>query len=315
MKAVPGELPDADSGWAYEFKWDGMRALAWVKGGPGGSVTLQSSNGKDVSVAFPELAGLVGSTDGLTVVLDGEIVALDGGGRPNFSSLQQRMHVTEPREVAKRLAAQPASFLIFDILAVGDLAALDLAYEHRRRILADVVSPGPNWQVPAHHLGSGSELLAAAATRQMEGVMAKRLDSRYVPGRRSPAWRKIKVTQRQEFVVGGWAPGEGRREGGLGALHLGYYDDGRLVFAGKVGTGFDDAELRRFAVLLADRAVPRCPFDPLPPAKYRREGRWVEPDLVVEVRFAEWTPDGILRHPAYLGQRTDKPATEVTRAP
>jgi bifunctional non-homologous end joining protein LigD len=312
MKAVPGELPSEERGWGYEFKWDGMRALAWIDGA---TVRLQSSNGKDVTVSFPELAGLAGATGGLAAVLDGEIVALDGGGRPNFSHLQSRMHVTDPRDVARRVDVQPAAFFVFDILALRSLPAVDLSYEHRRRLLADLVEPGPTWKVPAHHLGSGAELLAAAEARRMEGVMAKRLDSTYQPGRRSAAWRKIKVTLRQEFVVGGWAPGEGRRAGNLGALYLGYHEGGALRFAGRVGTGFDDVELLRLSALLADRRRLDCPFDPPPPAKDRRVGRWVEPDLVVEVRFAEWTPERLLRHPAYLGQRTDKAAADVTAQP
>jgi bifunctional non-homologous end joining protein LigD len=150
----------------------------------------------------------------------------------------------------------------------------------------------------------------------LEGLVAKRVDSTYQPGRRSPSWRKVKVRPQQEFVVGGWASGEGRRRDTMGSLLIGYHDrDGALRYAGRVGTGFTERELDRLMRLLLPLARETSPFDPLPPRDHRRDATWVEPTLVVEVAYGEWTPDGQLRHPAYLGQRDDKEARDVTRDP
>jgi bifunctional non-homologous end joining protein LigD len=327
MKAVASPtLPTEDGGWAYEIKWDGMRILAFVGGaaGTGPDVVLQSANLRDVTVTFPELAALSRATRGRPAVLDGEVIALDDAGRPSFGRLQQRMHVTSPREAANRAAEVPAAYQIFDLLAFDGLDATPLPYAERRRLLADVVVPGPAWSVPGHHVGDGQALLASVDDLGMEGVLAKRLDSPYEPARRSRAWLKVKVRRHQELVVGGWAEGEGRRAGTLGALLVGYHDPsaaaggdptGPLRYAGRVGTGFTDHELGRLAGLLGPLALDRCPFEPEPPALHRRGARWVTPTLVVEVAYGEWTDDSVLRHPAYLGQRTDKEPGEVTRAP
>jgi bifunctional non-homologous end joining protein LigD len=170
--------------------------------------------------------------------------------------------------------------------------------------------------VPAHHLGEGDALLNATREQGLEGVIAKRADSRYEIGRRSTSWRKVKNRRRQEVVVGGWLPGAGNREGALGALLIGHYDDaGRLVYAGRVGTGFSGRELDRLAGLLAPLARPGPPFDTPLPAPVARQGRWVEPRLVAEVEFGEWTGDGVLRHPSYLGLRDDKDPRDVVREP
>jgi bifunctional non-homologous end joining protein LigD len=168
-------------------------------------------------------------------------------------------------------------------------------------------------------VGGGKDLLDSVGELGMEGVLAKRLDSLYEAGRRSRAWLKVKVRRHQELVVGGWAEGEGRRAGTLGALLVGYHDEGDpsgpLQYAGRVGTGFSDHELGRLAGLLEPLATDRCPFEPEPPALHRRGARWVSPELVVEVAYGEWTDEHLLRHPAYLGQRTDKEPGDVTRAP
>jgi bifunctional non-homologous end joining protein LigD len=156
-------------------------------------------------------------------------------------------------------------------------------------------------------------LLDAATEQGLEGVMAKRVDSPYLPGKRSPAWRKVKARLRQEFVVGGWQPGEGNREGFLGSLLVGVYDAGALRYSGKVGTGFNSRELDRLGSLLAEREVAATPFEPPPPRIVARVARWVRPELVAEVQFGEWTEEGILRHPSYLGLRADKAPTDVVR--
>jgi bifunctional non-homologous end joining protein LigD len=229
------------------------------------------------------------------------------------------MHISSAREASSRAAPVPVVYQIFDLLAFDGIDATGLPYTDRRRLLAEVVAAGPSWSVPAHYVGGGQELLDSVGEMGMEGVLAKRLDSVYEVGRRSRAWLKVKVRRRQELVVGGWAEGEGRRSGTLGALLVGYHDEGDpagpLRYAGRVGTGFSDHELDRLAGLLAPLAIEHCPFDPEPPPFHRRGARWVSPELVVEVAYGEWTIDNVLRHPAYVGQRTDKEPGDVTRSP
>ncbi|MEJ7584919.1 MAG: hypothetical protein WKF43_12760 [Acidimicrobiales bacterium] len=252
-------------------------------------------------------------------MLDGEIVAFDDDGHADFARLQQRMHVADPREARRRASTVPVVFVVFDLLHLDGLDTTGLAYTDRRRLLSDLVGPGPTWQVPAHRVGDGAALLEAARQRRLEGLLAKRLASRYDPGRRSPSWRKVKVRRRQEFVVGGWTAGTGGREGHLGALLIGHHDRtsspglDELSFAGAVGTGFGASELRRLAAVLEGVASDRSPFVDPPPAPVARSARWCRPELVVEVTFAEWTPEGRLRHPSYMGQRADADPARVVR--
>lgn len=309
MKAVTAATLPLGPTWGYEVKWDGVRVLAEV--GPDG-VRLRSANGLDVTAAYPELQALAGATGGHAALLDGEVVALGADGRPDFGSLQRRMHVRDPREVARRTADTPVVFQVFDLLALDGQPLVDRELAERRDRLEAVLTPGATWALSPVE-PDGEALLSAVAALGMEGVMAKRLDSRYEPGRRSSAWRKVKVRPRQELVVGGWAPGQGRRAGGIGALLLGVHDGGALRFAGRVGTGFTDAELDRLDRRLAPLATTDCPFSPPPPRSQARDAHWVEPLVVVEIAFAEWTADGRLRHPAYLGERDDKDPSTVVR--
>jgi bifunctional non-homologous end joining protein LigD len=318
MKAVPGVLPPPaeDDDWAYEIKWDGMRVVAFVSAA--GAVRLQSARPLEVTTTFPELAGLAGATGGREAVLDGEVVAVDEAGRPSFGRLQHRLGVTDRREVVRRAAEVPVAFQVFDLLSFAGHDAVALPYVDRRRLLAELVVPGPCWQVPEHRIGGGAALLARVERSGLEGIVAKRPDSPYLIGRRSSSWRKVKVRNRQEFVVGGWTPGRGRRDGLPAALLVGLPGPaGRLRYAGRVGTGFTDAELHRLRDLLAPLARPASPFaGPVPRPAGRAAGEagdavWVEPVLVVEVAYAEWTGDGVLRHPAYLGRRPDKDPGDV----
>ncbi len=313
MKAVLGDLPSDPDGWAYEIKWDGMRALAFVDG----TLTMRSTRKLEVADRFPELTGLAAGFEGHRVALDGEIVAFDEDLRSDFALLQQRMHVADRSEAVRRSADVPVTYVVFDLLHLDGIDTTGLTYVERRRLLVDLVEPGPAWQVPAHSLDNGAALLEAATERRLEGLMAKRTDSRYEPGRRSPAWRKVKIRGQQELVIGGWSAGQGNRSGVLGSLALGYHhaDDpaGPLIYAGNVGTGFTAAELARVQRKLDDLAVGTCPFNPLPPRTILRTAHWVRPELVAEVAFTEWTPEGRLRHPAYLGLRTDKLPGEVVR--
>ncbi len=313
MKATSGTLPAGD-GWTYEVKWDGMRAVTFIDDD---ALRVQSANLRDVTVSWPELAGLPDAIPAVTAILDGELVATDAEGRPSFGLLQQRMHVTAPTEVAARAVDVPVAYVVFDLLHLDGHDLLGLPLADRRHLLEQVLDPGPRWRISPTH-DDGPAILEAATARGLEGLVAKRLESTYEPGKRTRSWIKVKVRLRQEMVVGGWLPGEGNRTGRLGALLVGYHDapgdGGPLRFAGRVGTGFKDAELTRLGGLLAELATDECPFDPPPPrAEILRGPRWVRPELVAELEFGEWTHDDRLRHPSYLGLRDDKLAGDVTR--
>ncbi len=270
-------------------------------------------------MSWPELAGLPEALPGGSVLLDGELVATDELGRPSFGLLQQRMHISTAAEAARRANEVPVSYVVFDVLHLDGHDLMGLPLADRRRLLGQVVEPAPRWRTSPVH-DDGALLLEAADAQGLEGVVAKRADSTYVPGSRTRTWLKVKVRRHQEVVVGGWLPGEGSREGRLGALLVGVHDapgDGRpLRYAGRVGTGFKEAELRRLADHLEALATDDCPFDPPPPRPdVARGAHWVRPELVAEVAYGEWTGDHRLRHPSYLGLRFDKDADQVTRDP
>lgn len=316
MKATAGPLPTG-ADWVHEVKWDGMRLIATVEpGADAPSVRLTSANGNDATGSFPELAGLGPALGVGSAVLDGEVVTFDDDNRPDFGRLQRRMHVTNPRHAAERAASVPAVLVLFDLLALDGHDICDLALAERRRLLEALVEPGPHWQVPAVH-ADGQGLLAAAAARNLEGVVSKRRDSTYRPGTRTTDWIKVKVRRRQELVVAGWAPGGGGRSGRIGGLLVGYHDEpgGTLRYAGRVGSGLTDTEIGVLADHFASTTVTSCPFDPAPPPAQARGAVWVVPELVVEVAFAEWTSDGRLRHPTYAGRRVDVDPGSVTADP
>jgi bifunctional non-homologous end joining protein LigD len=309
MLARPGELPDEDGSWAYEIKWDGVRAIAYSTPG---ELRLESRNLNDITASYPELTRLGRALGSHQAVLDGEIVAFDPEGRPSFGALQQRMHVSS-REAAKRLAARtPVTYVLFDLLWLDGHSLMGRPYSERRERLLELGLDADRWQTPQHVVGHGEELLRVSAEQRLEGIVAKRLASTYEPGRRPTSWVKVKSMGRQEFVVGGWMPGRGRRRETIGALLLGVYEPGGVLrYAGRVGTGFSDAELRRLQQLLAPLATEESPFGAgeRPP----REAQFCRPELVAEVEFAEWTDAGIVRHPSYKGLREDKAAAEVVR--
>jgi bifunctional non-homologous end joining protein LigD len=304
-KALP---PEHGDDWAYELKWDGVRAVAYLHDG---GIHLESRNLNDITGRYPELHGLADAVAGRALVLDGEVVAFDEQGRPSFSLLQTRMHVTGERNVAARVGLAPLAYLIFDVLHVDGASTRDLPWIERRAVLDGLELNGPGWQTPKAHVGVGAAVLEASKAGGLEGVMAKRTASTYTPGRRSRDWLKIKNVGRQEVVVGGWLPGAGSRTGRIGALLVGYHDEtGALRFAGKVGTGFTDAELTRLGALFAGLAVDASPFADKVPYK---AARFLDPTLVAEVEFTEWTHNGTLRHPSYKGLRDDKDAGAVVR--
>jgi bifunctional non-homologous end joining protein LigD len=309
MLARAGKLPADERGWVFEIKWDGVRALVYSSPG---DLRVESRNLKDITPQYPELARLNRALSSHAAILDGEIVGFDGHGRPSFATLQRRMHVGSAAQV-KRLAKEtPVTYMIFDLLWLDGHSTMELAYGQRRELLDALALDGTSWQTPGPLTGKGKDVLAATAEQKLEGVLAKRLESTYEPGARSTAWVKIKNVGRQELVIGGWLPGEGRRSRRIGALLVGMYDaDGSFRYAGRVGTGFSDAELDRLAKLLKALQRDGSPFQTgeRPP----RGSVFCEPELVAEIEFTAWTAAGSLRHPSYKGLRGDKQASEVVR--
>lgn len=300
------ELPADDAGWAFELKWDGVRAVAYVRDG---RVTLVSRNDRDMSPSYPELAAL-GTLVAEPVILDGEIVALRDG-RPDFGLLQSRMHVQRPG--AALLRAAPVRYYVFDLLHRGGRSLLREPYTARREALAGLNLNEDPVRTPPWWRGCGEAVLAASVEQGLEGVVGKPLTSRYLPGRRGP-WIKVKNVGHQEVVVAGWTPGKGRRTDLIGSLILGVYEDHGLVYVGNVGTGFTDATLRDLGTRLARLRRDTDPFDTAVPREVERNARWAEPELVGEVAFTDWTGDGVLRHPSWRGLRSDKNPEQVTRA-
>jgi bifunctional non-homologous end joining protein LigD len=299
MMARSGKLPRDDERWAYELKWDGVRAV--VHSEPG-RMRLHSRNLNEITDRYPELGRLNRALSHHRAILDGEVVAFGPDGRPSFQRLQGRMHLTSEHAVRRLSQSEPVAYIIFDLLWLDGHSLMHLPYTERRAKLLELGLQGPTWQTPAHHVGDGAAMLEATRAQGLEGVIAKRLDSPYSPGRRSSAWVKVKNVRRADVVVGGWLPGEGKRGGRLGALVVGYYQDGELRYAGRVGTGFDEAELNRLGGLLEPLARETSPFEGRQPP---RETRFVEPRLVAAVVFGEWTQARTLRHPVYKGLRDD----------
>jgi bifunctional non-homologous end joining protein LigD len=264
MKATMGStgaVPEGDD-WAFEIKWDGYRTIVHVADG---RVRLQSTAGHDVTDRWPELAGLPGSVNARSAILDGELVVFDDDGRPRFE-LVQRSGVGSDRQAVVQF---------FDVLQIDGNDTVELAYLDRRRLLEQLVEPGGNWTVPSYRLGDGAALVAASAEQGLEGVIAKRVDSRYRPGTRSKEWRKIKNRTRVELTIGGFTAGTGNRADTFGALLVGRPSSDGLAFAGGVGTGFDQRTLRTLTQRLRGLATDECPF-------------------------AEFTNDGLVRHATFV---------------
>ena len=219
------------------------------------------------------------------------------------------MHLTSESQVRRLSVSDPVVYMIFDLLWLDGHSLMALPYEQRRARLAELELAGPTWQAPAHHVGDGAAMLAASRAQELEGIVAKRLDCPYIPGRRSPGWIKIKNKRTAEVVVGGWMPGEGGRAGRLGAIVVGFYEDGELRYAGRAGSGFNESELKRVQGLLDAIARPDSPFsgDQQPP----KGTHFAEPRYVASVEYTDLTEIGTLRHPVYKGLRDDVDATDV----
>jgi bifunctional non-homologous end joining protein LigD len=302
MLATLGTLPSG-GGWAYEYKWDGVRAVAYAA--PSGTEIL-SRNERDVTASYPDIAAAVRGS----FILDGEIVALDDEGHPSFARLQTRMNVRVPS--AALIAGVPLTYHVFDLLARDGKSTLDLPYTERRALLAGLDLGGGPISVPDSFVeDSPDRVVKAARAGAYEGVVAKRLTSVYQPGHRSPDWLKAPFIHTQEVLIVGWTAGAGRRAGTIGALLVGVHDaSGALTFAGGVGTGFTDAVLRDLQARLEplSRATPTVTDAP---RSVTRDAHWVEPEVVGEVEYRSWTSDGRLRHSSWRGLRPDRLPDEV----
>ncbi|WP_406275909.1 non-homologous end-joining DNA ligase [Nocardia sp. NBC_00881] len=301
MLAMAGSLPTDDSRWNYEVKFDGIRATGYISH----DLRLLSRNCNDITAAWPEIAPIA-PTDPAFVV-DGEIVVFDAGGRPSFGALQPRMHQRNPGAIRALADTIPATYIIFDLLHIGDRSLIHLTYQQRRELLEQLDLHGPHWQTPPRLSGPGAAILGESRRLGLEGIVCKRLDSPYLPGRRSPLWTKVKNVHDQEVVIVGWKPGTGRRAGHIGSLLMAVHDDtGKLTYIGNVGTGFTQTMLNILRAKLQLLQRTTAPVD-APVA----DAIWVEPELVGEVSFTEWTGDSRLRHPSWRGLRPDKEPSEV----
>jgi bifunctional non-homologous end joining protein LigD len=301
MLATLTEDVPRGAGWTFEVKWDGYRAIATEAGG---DATLTSRNGNDLTARFQnvakEIPKAVRTPD---CVLDGEVCALDEAGRSSFSAMQQGKPGT------------PIVFYVFDVLEIEGEPVIDLPLVERRKLLEGLLDRRNKTVRLSDTFDDGQALFEAAKQQQLEGIMAKRLDSRYLPSKRTRDWLKIKTHSEQEFVVAGYTKGTGRRASSFGSLVLGYYVGNELVYAGNVGTGFNSKEIEKLLDKLRPLQHDTPPFREVPkmPKVRKSDVVWVEPQLVVEVEFAEWTHDGRLRAPSYQGLREDKPAEDVRR--
>jgi bifunctional non-homologous end joining protein LigD len=309
MLATLGTTPVV-AGWGYEFKWDGVRAIAYVDRS---GARVLSRNDRDVTGAYPELRELAGLLGRHQAVLDGEIVALDAAGRPSFAQLQRRMHVHEPP--SSLIVAVPVAYYVFDVLHLDDTPTMPLPYTQRRELLTSLDLAGDATHTPQTFVGRDpAEVTAVAAGRGLEGIIAKRLTSPYRPGRRSADWIKTPFSHTQEVIIVGYKPGDGRRAGTLGSLVLAVTEpDGSLSYAGGVGTGFTDTMLRHLHQQLTRRTRRTSPVPDIP-REHARGVHWVQPVLVAEVAFRNWTPDGRLRHPSWRGLRPDRAPGDARRS-
>lgn len=307
MLATAGTVHDIteESQWRFEGKWDGIRALAEVRGG---AVRLVGRSSRDMTAGYPELVEIGDVLDGHAAVLDGEIVALEPDGRTSFPLLQQRMNLVSSTLIARAARDVPVSYYAFDLLRIDGISLLRKPYDARRRLLSALQLAGDHVEVPPQLDGDLAQALRFTKEQNWEGVVAKRGDSIYRPGTRSGHWLKVKNQRMQEVVIIGWRPGAGRRSGGIGSLLLAVPGPSGLMYAGRVGTGFSDRVLDELAELL--ETTDRCPVDDVPMVD-AKAAVWVKPVVVGEVSFGEWTPNHRLRMASWRGLRPDKSPSEL----
>jgi bifunctional non-homologous end joining protein LigD len=303
--------PFSDPNWLFEPKLDGLRALAFVRDG---QVTLLSRNANDITTQYPALVGELAAQPAAQMLLDGEIVALDEQGLPSFQLLQQRMHLTRPADIQRQDTQTPVLYYVFDLLHLDGFDLTKVPLAQRKATLAQALLPSSLIRYVDHVDSDGEEAYRQSVKLGLEGVVAKRRDWAYEAGKRSRAWLKVKGVLSAEFVVGGYSQGSGERAATFGALLLGYYDDGRLVYAGNVGSGFDQAGLKEIHRRLEGLRSERPPFAEEPPLG-KTKAVWVRPQLVAEVKFAQWTHEGRLRAPVFLRLREEIRPREVRRPP
>lgn len=311
MKARLAETPAASDEWATEIKWDGVRAIAFCENG---ELRLQGRRLNDITDLFPEIAPLAEVPAAEGTILDGELVAFDEYGIPDFQRIQKRLRRNRDPDRMPRRSYQ-ATFIIFDLLRADGEDLRSLPYRERRERLESLDLHGQSWQTPDYLVADIESTLEATAEQGLEGLVVKRLDSPYHGGRAGRDWLKLKNHLRQEFVIGGWLPGKGSREDTIGSLLLGYWDnrEGRgehLRYAGRVGSGFSLGDLEVIEDDLAGFEREDSPFEDMPSTP---GARFVNPLRVVEVEFSEWTHDLRLRHPVFVGMRRDKAPGEVRR--
>lgn len=309
MLATLGDGAFDDPQWSFEPKWDGIRAIAVC----GEATVLVSRNGNDITAAYPELHRLHERFVAIEAMVDGEIVALEGV-TPSFEKLQSRMHVRDTREVARLAATAPVTFVAFDLLYLDGRSLVALPLEDRRAKLEVALVPSRAFQMSPVVRGDGTALYEAAKAQRLEGIVAKRLGSRYEPGKRSPAWLKIKATFDADLVVVGWTEGQKGRSGRLGSLVLAAYEGDDLRYVGNVGTGFTERKLAEVGAQLAELGEAPCPFprQTLRDKPDLRQAHWVPPELVAVVEFRQLTAAAKLRAPSFKGLRDDKRPEECT---
>lgn len=309
MLARPAQRIGSDALYAYESKWDGIRLLTYVDRS---RLELRTRNGIDVLRKYPELLALKSAVKNNALMLDGELVVLDENSIPRFHLLQKRLGL------AGIPGAPNVTYIVFDVLFKNGESVMNQTYVKRRDILEKLNLNGQFWNTPGFITGSAMKILTQATALGMEGIVAKKLESPYLSGQRTDAWLKLKIRRRQELIICGWQPGNGSRSGLPGALLLGYYEPKvsdvstrRLIYAGECGSGFTEESLRALQDGLEKHRVAANPFDLNVPKA--RNLVFARPRLVGEFEFSEWTQNGLLRHPVFLGVRTDRHPNDVIR--
>jgi len=304
MLATLSGAPFDDPDWLFEVKWDGFRVETVVDGG---HARLWTRGEQDATRYFGPFLEPTSWLAARRAIVDGEVIALDKHGEPDFALLQARIK-------GRAVAAEPTPFVyeVFDLLHLDGRSLVDEPLEERRRLLADALQPDPRVRLSEHIVGEGIAFFEAARTRGLEGIMAKDRHSPYLPGKRTDRWLKVKIRPEQELVVGGWVTGTGKAIE-LGALLAGVHEDGVLRYAGKIGAGFTDANRAELLAAVAPLAASESPFAVPPPRAAARNAHWLRPELVIRAEFAGWTGDGLVRQAAYKGIELEKDPRKVIR--